>query len=142
MLQFLPYSSFCQDPQLHFLLLLCSAFRIDLCTCFFTHAFVSFHLRIHWWADCALILYSTQHWISCTIPLCMKTRKFWQKPLNIIRFYLKTNYRIKKISGKAICLSRVYKDIGKDGDVKNIFGNNVCKDLTAHCIVSKLQVVY
>lgn len=80
-------------------LLLCSALGLDLCTCFsrFESVMPLSPLRILWWADCILImLYSTRHWISCTEPLCIKRRKCQQNLLNIIRFYLKTSYELRK----------------------------------------------
>lgn len=44
-----------------------------------------------------------------------------QNLLEILQFHLKKNYRIKKISGKSICLSKVHKDIGKEDDVGAVF---------------------
>lgn len=51
----------------------------------------------------------------------MERRDSTQNLLKIFQFYLKKNYRIKNISGKLICLSKVHKDIGKDDDVGTVF---------------------
>lgn len=55
----------------------------------------------------------------------MEKRRGGQNSLNIIRYYMKSNYRIRKISVKTNCLSKVYKDLGKDDVVETVFGKDV-----------------